>query len=279
MTVRVVTDSTADLPPALAQELGITVVPLNVHFGAEVYRDGVDISPDQFYAMLVSSPNLPTTSQPSVGDFLETYESLREDSDGIVSIHVSGKLSGTLNSAEQARQQLQGDTRVETVDSLQASLGLAMVVIAAARAAQSGGDVDEVLRAAREATVRAGFFGLLDTLRYLEKGGRIGKAQAFVGSLLQVKPLLTIRDGEAHPLERARNRARGTRRLYEIAREHAPLADLAVAYTTTPNEAHYLAERLRPLHPTGDVFVSQLGPVVGTYLGPQVLGVALLTRG
>lgn len=279
MAVRVVTDSTADLPPALAQELGITVVPLNVHFGTDVYRDGVDITADQFYAMLVSSPNLPTTSQPSVGDFLETYESLSEDSDGIVSIHVSGKLSGTLNSAEQARQQMQGGTRVETVDSLQASLGLAMVVIAAARAAQSGGDVDDVLRAAKEATVRAGFFGLLDTLRYLEKGGRIGKAQAFMGSLLQVKPLLTIRDGEAHPLERARNRSRGTRRLYEIAREHAPLADLAVAYTTTPDEAHALAERLRPLHPTGNVFVSQLGPVVGTYLGPQVLGVALLTRG
>ena len=279
MAVRVVTDSTADLPPALAQELGITVVPLNVHFGADVYRDGVDITADQFYAMLASSPNLPTTSQPSVGDFLETYESLSEESDGIVSIHLSGKLSGTLNSAEQAKQQMQGDTRVETVDSMQASLGLAMVVVAAARAAQSGGDVDDVLRAAKEAIVRAGFFGLLDTLRYLEKGGRIGKAQAFVGSLLQVKPLLTIRDGEAHPLERARNRARGTRRLYEIAREHAPLADLAVAYTTTPDEAHALAERLRPLHPTGDVFVSQVGPVVGTYLGPKVLSLALLTRG
>ena len=279
MTVRVVTDSTADLPPALAEKLGVTVVPLNVHFGTEVYRDGVDISPDQFYAMLVSSPTLPTTSQPSVGDFQETYKALSEDADGIVSIHVSAKLSGTLNSAEQARQQVQSGVRLETVDSLQASLGLAMVVVAAARAAQAGGGVDEVLHAARQAIARACFFGLLDTLRYLEKGGRIGKAQAFVGSILQIKPLLTIRDGEAHPLERARNRAKGKERLYQLAREYAPLTDLAVAYTTTPDEAHALADRLRPLHPTGDVFVSQVGPVVGTYLGPQVLSVGLLTRG
>ena len=131
MAVRVVTDSTADLPAALAEELGITVVPLNVHFGTEVYRDGVDISPDQFYARLVSSPTLPTTSQPSVGDFLQTYEALGENADQVVSVHVSAKLSGTLNSAVQAVQQVQGTTRVETVDSLQGSLGLGLVAIAA----------------------------------------------------------------------------------------------------------------------------------------------------
>ena len=279
MAVRVVTDSTADLPAALAEELGITVVPLNVHFGTEVYRDGVDISPDQFYARLVSSPTLPTTSQPSVGDFLQTYEALGENADQVVSVHVSAKLSGTLNSAVQAVQQVQGNTRVETVDSLQGSLGLGMVAIAAGRAAQSGADMDEVLRATRDAMVRARFFGLLDTLKYLEKGGRIGKAQAFVGSLLQIKPLLAIRDGEAQPLERARSRAKGTQRLYDLAVEHAPLSDLAVAYTTTPDEAQALADRLQPLHPTGKVFISQVGPVVGTYLGPQVLGVALLTGG
>ncbi len=278
MSVRVVTDSTADLPPALAEELGITVVPLNVHFGSQLYKDGVDITADQFYTRLVASETLPTTSQPSVGEFLETYRALSEDADGIVSVHISGKLSGTLNSADQAKQEIGDGARVETVDSMQGSLGLAMVAIAAARAAQAGGDVDAVVSATRDSIPRARFFGLLDTLRYLEKGGRIGKAQAFMGSLLHIKPLLTVRDGEVHPLERARNRAKGTQRLYDLANEHAPLADLAVAYTTTPDEARALADRLRPLHPTGDVFVSQLGPVVGTYLGPQVLGVALLTR-
>ena len=170
MAVRVVTDSTADLPAALAEELGITVVPLNVHFGTEVYRDGVDISPDQFYARLVSSPTLPTTSQPSVGDFLQTYEALSENEDQVVSVHVSAKLSGTLNSAVQAVQQVRGTTRVETVDSLQGSLGLGLVAIAAGRAAQSGADMDEVLRATRDAMVRARFFGLLDTLKVPGEG-------------------------------------------------------------------------------------------------------------
>ena len=274
MTVKVITDSTADLPPALAEELGITVVPLNVHFGTEVYRDGVEITADEFYRRLVTASRLPTTSQPTPGDFLSAYDEMGQTTDEILSVHVSAKLSGTMNSATQAREEYGGACRIEIIDSLQGSMGLGMLAIAAAEAARRGDSLDDVVTETRAAIPKVGFIGLLDTLEYLEKGGRIGKAQAFMGSLLRIKPLLTIRDGEAHPLERARTRAKGVDRMCELVQAEMPLKDLAVVYTTTPDEALALAQRLQSHLPQGEVILSQVGPVVGTYLGPGVLGVA-----
>ena len=274
MTVKVITDSTADLPPALAEELGITVVPLNVHFGTEVYRDGVEITADEFYRRLVTASRLPTTSQPTPGDFLSAYDEMGQTTDEILSVHISAKLSGTMNSATQAREEYGGESRIEIIDSLQGSMGLGMLAIAAAEAARRGGSLDDVVTETRAAIPKVGFIGLVDTLEYLEKGGRIGKAQAFVGSLLRIKPLLTIRDGEAHPLERARTRAKGVDRMCELVQAEMPLKDLAVVYTTTPDEARALAQRLQSFLPQGEVILSQVGPVVGTYLGPGVLGVA-----
>ena len=275
MTVKVITDSTADLPPALAEELGITVVPLNVHFGTEVYRDGVEITADEFYQRLVTESRLPTTSQPTPGDFLSAYDEMGQTTDEIISVHISAKLSGTMNSATQALEEYAGSSRIEIVDSMQGSMGLGVVAIAAAEAASRGGGLDDVVAETRAAIPKVGFMGLVDTLEYLEKGGRIGKAQAFVGSLLRIKPLLTIRDGEAHPLERARTRAKGVDRMCELVQEQMPLKDLAVVYTTTLDEARALAQRLQSFLPQGEVILSQVGPVVGTYLGPGVLGVAL----
>ena len=274
MTVKVITDSTADLPPALAEDLGITVVPLNVHFGTEVYRDGVEITADEFYRRLVTASRLPTTSQPTPGDFLSAYDEMGQTTDEILSVHVSAKLSGTMNSATQAREEYGGACRIEIIDSLQGSMGLGMLAIAAAEAARRGDSLDDVVTETRAAIPKVGFIGLLDTLEYLEKGGRIGKAQAFMGSLLRIKPLLTIRDGEAHPLERARTRAKGVDRMCELVQAEMPLKDLAVVYTTTPDEARALAQRLQSHLPQGEVILSQVGPVVGTYLGPGVLGVA-----
>ena len=274
MTVKVITDSTADLPPALAEELGITVVPLNVHFGTEVYRDGVEITADEFYRRLVTASRLPTTSQPTPGDFLSAYDEMGQTTDEILSVHISAKLSGTMNSATQAREEYGGECRIEIIDSLQGSMGLGMLAIAAAEAARRGDSLDDVVTETRAAIPKVGFIGLLDTLEYLEKGGRIGKAQAFVGSLLRIKPLLTIRDGEAHPLERARTRAKGVDRMCELVQAEMPLKDLAVVYTTTPDEARALGQRLQSYLPQGEVILSQVGPVVGTYLGPGVLGVA-----
>ena len=274
MAVKVITDSTADLPPGLAEELGVTVVPANVHFGEEVYRDGVEITGDEFYRRLVASSRLPFTSQPTPGDFLSAYESVGGTTDEIISIHVSAKLSGTLNSATQAREEYGGDCRIEIIDSMQALMGLGLLVIAAAEAANRGGSLDEVAAETRAALPRVGFMGLLDTLEYLEKGGRIGKAQAFMGSLLRIKPLLTIRDGEVHPLERARTRAKGVDRMCQLVQERMPMEGLAVEYTTTPDEARSLAQRLQAFLPQGEVRLSQIGPAVGTHLGPGALSVA-----
>ena len=273
MTVRVITDSTADLPPEVAAELGIEVVPLNVHFGTDTFRDGIDLSADEFYERLVASPRPPTTSQPSVGAFLEVYQKTLEEADGIVSVHISAKVSGTWNSSVQAREQLSDPSQVEVVDTGQASMGLGWVAVAAARAAQAGASLEEVAGVARSAAEQVRVLFLVDTLEYLQKGGRIGKAQAMFGSVLSIKPLLTIQDGEVHPLERVRTRGKGVARLVQMVQEAAPLQTLAVLYTTTEDEARALAERLRPCVPSGEVIVGRLGTVVGTYAGPGLLGV------
>ena len=278
MAIKIVIDSTADMPSALVQEYGITVVPLNVHFGTEVFRDSIEISPDEFYKRLASSPKLPTTSQPTVGDFLEVYQELSNTTDEIVSIHVSDKLSGTLNSANQAKGQYTGKARIEIVDSEHVSMGLGMVAIAASKAAQGGASIEDVVKEAKQTISKVQFVGIVDTLEYLEKGGRIGKAQALVGSILRLKPLLTVKNGEVHPLEKIRTRSKGIDRLCDIVKEHAPLESLAVVYTTTPDDAAQLADRLRPLVPSGDIPISQVGPVVGTHAGPGVLGISLTQK-
>jgi DegV family protein with EDD domain len=176
VAVKIVTDSTADLPHAMAKGVGITVVPLNVHFGTEVYRDGVEILPDEFYQRLTGDSRLPTTSQPTVGDFLQSYQELSQTTNEIVSVHISAKLSGTLNSANQAKEQFQGDCRIEMVDSFTGSLGLGLIAKAANEAAKRGASIEEVVEETQLAIPRVQFFGLLDTLEYLEeKGGRTGK--------------------------------------------------------------------------------------------------------
>ena len=273
MTVRVITDSTADLPPEMAAELGIEVVPLNVHFGTDTFRDGIDLSADEFYERLVASPRPPTTSQPSVGAFLEVYQKALEGADGIVSVHISAKVSGTWNSSVQAREQLADPSQVEVVDTGQASMGLGWVAVAAAKAAQAGASLEEAAGVARSAAEQVRVLFLVDTLEYLQKGGRIGKAQAMFGSVLSIKPLLTIQEGEVHPLERVRTRGKGVARLVQLVQEAAPLQSMAVLYTTTEDEARALAERLAPCVPSGEVIVGRLGTVVGTYAGPGLLGV------
>ena len=273
MTVRVITDSTADLPSEMAAEMGIEVVPLNVHFGTDTYRDNIDLSADEFYQRLVASPRPPTTSQPSVGAFLEVYQKALEGADGIVSVHISAKLSGTWNSAVQAREQLDDPSRVQVVDTGQASMGLGWVAVAAARAAQASASPEEVAGVARSTAEQVRVIFLVDTLEFLQKGGRIGKAQAMFGSVLAIKPLLTLEEGEVHPMERVRTRGKGVARLVQLVQEAAPLQSMAVLYTTTEDEARALAERLRPCVPSGEVIVGRLGTVVGTYAGPGLLGV------
>jgi len=276
MKVKIVTDSTADLPSNVCDELGIDVVPLNVHFGEQVLKDGQDVSAEEFYHRLVSSPSLPTTSQPSVGAFAEVYSQLLEGCDSIISIHISSKLSGTCNSAIQARKELEADDRIHVIDALTSSLGLGLVAKRAAELANQSAEVGTIVETVCAAAARTEVFGLLETLEYLQKGGRIGKAQAFVGSLLNIKPILTVRDGVVHPLERARTRAKGIERLKSIVADRAPLDDLAVMFSTTEEEAYGLAKNIAPYLDQGSVTIGQFGPVLGTHLGPGALGVALI---
>lgn len=284
MSVAIVTDSLADLPPSLAQEMGIRVVPLNVHFGTESYRDGVDISADEFYARLPQSTPLPKTSAPSTGDFVEAYREGLKKAEAVVSIHASTKLSGTYNSAMMAKQHVVDEWKargkdgktppdIRVVDTAWVSMGEGMMAVVAARAAKAGAGADEVEKAVQDVRSRTRCAILVDTLDYLVKGGRIGKAQGFVGSLLKLKPLLEIREGEVHPLERVRTYAKAYERLHELAARNAPMESVAVVYSTTPQEAKDLLDRLKGQAQSGCAYIAQIGPVVGTYAGPGCVAV------
>ena len=204
MAVRIVTDSTSDIDAETARELGIAVVPQNVHLGARSFEDNVTITPDEFYSMLSGSPELPKTSQASPGRFQEVYDELGRGADGIVSIHISSKISGTCNSAIQGAKASSAECPVEVIDSGQASMGLGLVVLTAAEADNRGAGHDEVASIARDAAKRAQCICLLETLEYLQKGGRTGRAQALMGSILKIRPMIIVRDGVVHPLGKAR---------------------------------------------------------------------------
>lgn len=281
MPIRIVTDSSADLPPQLAQRWNITVVPCYVVINDDSFRDGVDISSDEFYRRLASGQRLPTTAQPTAADFQLVYQDLLDQGHQVVSIHVSGKLSGTLSSAQQARTALgnSGASRIEIVDSQLASICLGLVAIGAAQRAEVSDSHQEVAdQTIQELPLTQGYF-LLDTLEYLQKGGRIGKAQAFVGSVLNVKPILTMRHGEAHPVERLRNRDRALRRLEALTQQMAPLQQLAVIHSTETQEAEALLSSLASLVPAEQLAAARFGPTLGTYLGPRAVGVAFTRSG
>ena len=277
MSVRVVTDSTSDMPSDIAEQFGITVIPQKVIFGTEELRDGVDISGDDFYRRLAGSDTLPTTSQASAGEFKELYESIANGADAIVSVHVSSALSGTVDSARSGSEQANINCSVEVVDSMQAGMGAGLIAIVAARSALSGGNVREVVSAAEDAIGRCETFVLLDTLEYLQKGGRIGKARAMVGTLLSIKPMIILRDGIVQELGKERTHRKGMARLRRVTEEFAPLDEICVTYATTPDEARAFAEQLSPLLPEGkEPLLAQIGSSVGTYTGPSALGVSLL---
>ncbi len=275
MAIRIVTDSASDFPAELAEQLDITVVPCNVVIDDVSYRDGVDLTADEFYQRLTSSPRLPTTSQPSVGAFQTVYQDLLEQGHDVVSIHVSGKLSGTVNSATQAKATFGDSAAIEIIDSGLASIGLTMAVRAAAKLTQQSTSYQEVAAQVRQDLGLTSVFLALDTLEYLQKGGRIGKAQAFVGSLLSVKPILTLRDGEVHPLERPRNHQRAMRRMTELVRERTPAKQLGIIYSTEAAWAADLRSQMSNLLPEEEFITARFGPVLGNYVGPKALGIAI----
>jgi DegV family protein with EDD domain len=276
--IAIVTDSTADLTPEMVEELGVTVVPLRVIFGDEAYREGVEISTEEFYERLVKSRQLPTTSAPSVGDFQEVYERLLKEADDIISIHISSKLSGTVQVAETARQSVAKPERIAVVDSLVVSVGLGFAIMEAVEAARAGAKLAEVKAAAESAARGFHVRFMLDTLEYVRRGGRIGRARAYLGTLLSVKPILSIREGELFPEERVRTRARGLERLVQWAVRHQNVKRLAVGHSTTADEAASIRQRLAMAFPNVKVHLVRFGPVLGTHAGPGIVGVGVMER-
>ena len=282
MGVKIVTDSTSDLPAEICRELDVTVVPLTVMFGDQGYRDGVDLGADEFYKKLIEADKLPTTSQPSAGVFAEAYKEVAKETDEILSIHISGKLSQTYNSARLAASEMDG-SNVEVMDSLQVSLGLGEIVIAAARAAKDGASMEDLKQLVTNMMPGTRTLALLETLEYLAKGGRIGKVQAFLGnslrplSILKVIPIVEVRNGEAHPFERVRTRRKGLDRLIAEAQGEGGIKMAGVAYSTNREEAESVLERLRPLVEPENLVLSRFGPVLGTHLGPGALGLGFST--
>ena len=278
MAVKIVTDSTCDIPAELAEEYGITVVPVTVRFGTTSFLDGVELATDELYERLTSGGDLPTTSQPSIGEFLEVYERVGQDADGIVSIHVSAKLSGTYNSAMQASDQAEGDCPIDVVDTEQASMGIGLTVLAAAKAANEGASMDEVGVLVDSAVQRSSCMALLGTLEFLQKGGRIGKAQALVGTLLRIHPMIVLSEGEVLPLARPRTRRKGLQELKKACMQLGTLEALSIIHSTVPDEAENLAAELSGVLPDGvEPIVARFGPALGTYVGPKAIGLASIT--
>ena len=276
MSIKIVTDSTCDISREGVERFDISVVPAYVLFGEESYRQGIDINPTQFYARLQSSPRLPSTSQPTPGDFTERFETLVAAGHQVICITVPRQLSGTYNSAVQAASQFE-EGAVTVVDAGTASVGHMLQVIAAAEdAATPDATAESVAQAAR---VRAGSgygYAMVDTLEYLQKGGRIGKAQAFMGSLLKVKPILRVAAGEVLPVDRPRNLRRGLQRLEELVREVGPVSKLAVAYTTDVHPAEEMRNRLSDLANPENTYTIQIGSAIGAHIGPGAVAVSTL---
>lgn len=282
MTVKIVTDSSVDLPAQLVEELGITVVPLYVRFGNEVYRDQIDISADEFYQRLQHDPVHPSTTQPTPQDFANAYEKVAPKADGIVSVHISAKLSGTCNSALQGkkmREEVGPICPIEVIDSQTLTMGLGIICIAAAKAANAGGSVEEVVDEVKKMIPRMHLLFTLDTLKYLALGGRIGKAKALLGSVLNVKPILAIKDGEVVPAGQVRSRSKGIDRLVDFVQSAASIQDLAIIYNTTPDEAQTLAERIAPIFAKEKITIARLGPLLGVHAGPGALAIAFAEKG
>jgi DegV family protein with EDD domain len=276
MSVKIITDSVADVPPAVAAELGITVVPLNFVFEGVTYRDGVDITTEDFYKKLEDKRFLPTTSTPSPMVFAGYFDRLADGADGILAITIGRKLSGTGEAALRAVSEMKKKCRVEVVVSELAMMAEGLLVIAAAKAARNGATLDELVNLTQSNMRRADLRLAFDTLEYLERGGRIGKAQALLGSVLGINPVLGIRDGEVFPHGRERSRAKALDHLFRFDVGFCHIEEMAVEDATTPEETDQFIERLTAVYPQERIYRSKVSPVIGTNVGPRVIGVAVL---
>ena len=275
MTVKVVTDSICDLPPGLAQELDITVVPVYVIFGQKAYRDRVDMSEDEFYHKLVYGSVYPTTSVPSPQDFADAYNKLARETDEIISIHASSKLSGIYNSAQLGAQMIAGKCHIEITDSKTLSIGLGLTVLAAAREARAGKNLEQVTQATLQAILHIHNRSMADTLKYAVKGGRVNRAYGLIGTVLGVRPILGMRDGNAFLAGVARTRAKALQRMYEFATSFPGVQEVALGYTTEYEDAKNLAQRLNTTLRETPIYIARVCPAVAVYGGPGSMGMGV----
>ena len=274
--VAIVTDSTANMPQELLQQYGIQVIPLTVNWAGESLLDGVDIQVDDFYHRLQSAKEMPTTSQPSVGQFMEFFQQVAETAETIVGIFISEALSGTMDSARAAAKEL-SDIPIELVDSKSAAMGLALIVTRAARMAADGLDYQEIAEKARELVPKMRLLFVVDTLEFLHRGGRIGGAQRLVGSVLSIKPILHLVDGKIESFESVRTRKKAVARLMAVVGEESgwgPQMHYGVLDAAAPETADKMYEEIKGHGESAELLRSGISPVIGTHTGPGAVGIA-----
>jgi DegV family protein with EDD domain len=278
VTTGVVTDSTADLPPGLQERYGLACVPLVVNWDGQTYRDKIDLSTADFYRRLRTSKSLPKTGAPSPAAFEDAFRQQLREHEAVVGVSLPSKLSGTLDVARRAAETVD-PTRISIVDSGSVSIGQAWLVETAARLGAQGAAPGEIVQCLEQLKPRLRIFCVLDTLEFLQRGGRIGRARALVGTLLNVKPILAIRDGEVHPVERVRTMAGAVRRMVELVVGLGSVERLCVIQGAAEGHAQEVEHQLRARYPEQTIERGEIGPVLGTHAGPGVVGVGVLLAG
>ncbi len=280
--VAIVTDSTAYMPKDLLAQYGISVVPNVVNWGTKSYRDGVDIQSTEFFERLKKDPVQPTTAVASIGDFRDVYAKAAATAPAVLGIHISAKLSGTFSAAEQARALLP-DLNIQIIDSNATAMALGFVILAAARAAEKGQSLDQVIAAAQAAIPRVGLVFTVETLEYLRRGGRIGGAQAFLGGLLDMKPILELADARVEPVERMRTKKKAIERVLDIISAKAGAlkgpVHLATLHAAAPQEAAALLETGKQRLNAVEAIMAEVSPTVATHTGPGTVGLAYYVEG
>ena len=274
--VKIITDSTADLPPELVQELDITVVPTYIHFGDQTFRAGIDITNEQFYKRLGEGGPYPYTSSPPPGVYERYYRKYAREYQGVMSIHLSHRFSEVMKSATMARDKLPASlTRVEVIDSLSTSAGMGLTVTAAARAAKAGANVDEVHRIIMHMIQHTHVVFFVDSVEYLERSGRLSQATAMLGSMQRIKPLMILDEGEIVPYDRTRTRAKAIEGLFTFIEDFPRVEQVAIMHGSTPDDVEKLLEKIDPVFPRERVMITEYGPTLGVHLGPNTMGVAV----
>lgn len=275
-SIKIVTDSAADIPPSIASELGIEVVPLTIRVGEQTYRAGLDISNERFYEMLVGGEYVVKISSPNALVFEQLYRKLALEYEHVFSIHLSNRLGGVYRAATQGLSKLPASlTRIEVIDGKSASMGVGLVVIAAARAAQEGATPAEIRQVITDMIQHTHVVFFVDTMEYLERSGRLSLAASVLGSMQRIKPLMILDDGEIVPYERTRTRAKAIEGLYTFIEDFPRVQEVVAMYATTPEDVEKLLEKVEPIFPADKVQIVQFSPSVGAHLGPGAMGVAV----